>query len=205
MQFLGLAVNQHHSPMPAAHPAATSIASPTRRPKSAVYRRTEISLSPRRQTAGSTSTQGVTTTTREVPPSRSPKHEGRRCVTSVPAAATEGLATSAAIEATIGRSEYPGSAEYNGRAAVRVGKAQPRVRPRSAVARVETTAHHGAEVRATGFVGRRRVLRFCPDVIRCLIDLETNTRMLFAPSVYALNSGWLCAIIDFTLGEPARV
>lgn len=49
--------------------------------------------------------------------------------------------------ADAGRREYAGVAVYWGRGAVRVSNDKQRGRPQSAVARVETQAHHVAEVR----------------------------------------------------------
>lgn len=154
---LGFSSSQHYSSTPAAYSRAAGTTSPSRRPNSAVYRRTEISLSPRRQTVGSTPTMtsgDTATTTGVVPPPRSQREsEKRRCVgdpTAATATATAagGVAiVAAADEGTECRREYPGSAQYNKGRTVRVGTGQPRIRPRSAVARVETTVHHQAEVR----------------------------------------------------------
>ncbi|CAM9655573.1 unnamed protein product, partial [Sphacelaria rigidula] len=167
---LGFSSSQHYSSTPAAYSRAAGTTSPSRRPNSAVYRRTEISLSPRRQTVGSTPTMtsgDTATTTGVVPPPRSQREsEKRRCVgdpTAATATATAagGVAiVAAADEGTECRREYPGSAQYNKGRTVRVGTGQPRIRPRSAVARVETTVHHQAETsspvsrteRATGVV-----------------------------------------------------
>lgn len=170
LQFLDLAMTQLHSPITAAHPAAASTSSSSQRPKSAIYCRTEISLAPRHQTVGSTPIQQVSRASRVGRPSQSQKCEEHYHVTSVPADAKEGLATSAAIEASTGLSEYPRPVKYSERSAARVGKGQPRVRPRSAVARVETTTHYGAEVRIIVFFGRRRsiVLRWYNSLLSIL-------------------------------------
>lgn len=116
------------------------------RPKSAVVRRTDNITTTPPPSASATSESQAVKIARAAEGSERMMNvadgtTGGRAPSAGAAAGTATVAVAAAAEVADGRSEFRGAGHRGGTASA--GRVQHRPRPRSAVARVETTPHHG--------------------------------------------------------------